>query len=271
MVPIRGLTVCVGEPYARLLEITLWRNMRHLRECLVITTPGNERVQKIAESVPGVRLFETDDFTAHGARFNKGLAIEHGFDVLGRHGWILIWDCDVVFPETIPYASFREGFLHGCRRRLCPDLETWHPSMHWGQWRVVWDGGPVGFFQLFQAEDPALAKRPWYDVTFAHAGGGDAHFLTHWPPTQQCILPMEVLHLGPCDVHWFGTDEEGKKIMRAFVARNGWRQRATNIHCPEDANLVGEITERVQVPGFPESDFELPFVISARERKKSGE
>jgi hypothetical protein len=267
-VPIRGITTCVG--YARYLAVTLPRNIRHLQECVVVTSPEDHGTLEVCQHVSGVRVHVTDAFTRYGARFNKGLAMEEGFDVLGRAGWILIWDADIVFPEQFPYTRMREGYLIGARRRLCRDLDQWQPSMPWGRYHLVRDGGPVGYFQLFQAEDPAVAgKRPWYDVTFAHAGGGDAYFLTHWPPFKHMMLGVDVLHLGPCDAHWFGTDEEGKKIMRAFVCRNGWRQRDGSKFDPDDAHLVGEIVERVQVPG-QHSEYELPFVKHTRMMKDHG-
>jgi hypothetical protein len=84
-----------------------------------------------------------------------------------------------------------------------------------------------------------------------------------FPFHKRTILPMDVLHFGPCDVNWFGTDPDGKEIMQAFVHRNGWR----NIGEPASQELldrVGQIKDRVDVPGYGPSDYELPFVRTAK-------
>src|SRR5206468_1585641 len=131
------------------------------------------------------------------------------------------------------------------------------------------DGGPIGFFQLANAEDPSLAnKRPWYEVTFAHAGGGDAYFMEHWSAANRAVLPFDVLHLGPTDTHWFGTDQAGKDMMARFVRENGWRG-ATSKHSAESAARSPEIIGRVKVPGYGDTGYELPFVRRAKQIRGS--
>ncbi len=265
MPAIRGLTVSVG--YGSLLAITLIRNMRHLTSCLVITSPEDEHTQEVARSVPGVTLSITNAFTRHGAFFNKGLSIEEaGFDVMGRHGWTLIWDADCLFPDVLPLGQLRPDTLHGCRRRILEDPLKWTPGLDWSTCPLSRDGGPVGYFQLFDANAQALAnRRPWYDVSFAHAGGGDAYFCQLWP--KRVVLPFDVLHLGPRDTNWFGTDEAARQVMTAFVLRNGWRRARPNID-PSVAEAVGEIVERVDVPGYAPSGYELPFVRRAQQQER---
>jgi hypothetical protein len=257
MPALRGVTVCVGPQYASILEITLARNLRHLVECVVVTSPEDEATKAVARSVPDVRVLETDAFTRHGAIFNKWLSSEEGLDLLGRDGWILVWDADCLLPETLPLDRLRPDALHGARRRLLDDPALWHPGLDWSACPLSQDVGPIGFFQLFRADDPAIRdRRPWYDVSFPHAGFGDAYFMTHWPSTNQVVLPVEVLHLGPKDTNWYGTDAEAHALMAAFRARNGWTdprgaQNGTAGH--------REVVERVQVPGVAPSNFDPPF------------
>jgi hypothetical protein len=265
MLHLRGITVCVN--YADLLRITLWRNMRHLSECLVVTSPDDHETVGLCRGVPGVSVHVTDAFTRHGAKFNKGLALEETFDVLGRHGWILIWDADILLPEVFPWYSVKPGYLHGVNRRQVNDPARWHPDKPWRSYLPIRDGGPVGFFQLFQAEDPALAgKHPWYDVTFTHAGGGDARFLTFWDPRHRLMLPVDVLHFGSPHTNWFGVDQAGRDMMARYVHENKW-SRAMGLHSQESADRAPQIQERVNVPGYPMSDYELPFVQRARQRQ----
>lgn len=255
MPSIRGITVSIG--YAPLLAATLVRNMRHMEECVVVTAPEDEATQEVVASVPGTRLHVTDAHRRHGARFNKGLAMEEGFDVLGRRDWILIWDADCIFPDSLDLSEVRPGPLYGARRRMLDDPAAWHPDLDWATCPEMRDGGPIGFFQLFHADSPHLVgKRPWYDVSFAHAGGGDAAFMRHWPSVMWKVLPIDVLHLGPNDTNWFGTDPEGRDVMAAFVHRAGWR-RAMKKADASAVGRVGEIKDRVEVPGYPRSNFTL--------------
>jgi hypothetical protein len=261
---IRGLTVSVG--YADMLRITLPRNMRHQVECVVISSPEDEETRAVVDSVPGARLSVTDAFTRYGARFNKGLAIEEaGFDVLGRDGWIAVWDADCLWPDSLPLDRLRPDALHGARRRVLENPALWHPAFNWADAPPHRDGSaPIGFLQIFHADAPALmGKRPWYDVSFPHAGGGDAAFLSHWGPHEKIILPIEVLHLGPTDSHWFGTSPEAIDLMARFVTENGWNRAAAKFDA-EAVRRAGELPGRVEVPGYPRSDYELPFVRRAQ-------
>lgn len=264
---IRGITVCVGKWYSDLLGALLPLNMRHLSECWVVTSPDDERTQGLAASIPGVRLHITDAFTRHGARFNKGLALESGFEAMGRYGWILIHDCDCLMPDSLALSKIEPDKLHGARRRLLENPACWDRGINWGALPLVKDGGPVGFFQLFAAGCPALrGKSPWYDVSFAHAGGGDAAFLNHWTKNQQVVLPIEVLHFGPIDTHWFGTTPDAIDMMAKFVTDNGW-SRAASKFTAEQVKRAAPVVERVDVPGYPKSDFDLPFVRRAQKRR----
>lgn len=264
---IRGITVCVD--YADRLAITLPRNMRHLTECLVVTSPGDEDTRRVAGSVPGVRLHRTDAFGRHGAFFNKGLAMEEGFEILGRHGWLLIWDADILFPDHIPAERVRPDCLHGATRRILDDPARWTPDLDWRRLPVMRDGGPIGFFQLAHADAPDIRdKRPWYGVNFPHAGGGDAEFLAHFAHNRRVMLGMEVLHLGRVDRNWFGTTPEAQDMMAAYVHRQGWR-RAMVLNDPTAVQRVPETPARVEVPGYPMSSFVMPFERAAMRQREA--
>lgn len=258
MPAIRALTVSVG--YGEILAITLPRNMRHFTEAVVVTSPDDSQTQDAAMGVPGVRVFVTDAFTRPGSngvvpRFNKGLAVEEALDFMGREGWLAIVDADILLPDSIPFGQLQIGYLHGMRRRILQDPLRWRPTLDWRNCPVHRDGGPVGFFQCFHCDDQVIkGGRPWYDVSFPHAGGGDARFMRHWPRSRWRILPCDALHLGPVDANWFGTDQEGRDLMAKFVRQNGWR-RALHLHSDEAAQRAGEIPGRVEVPGYEPSSF----------------
>jgi hypothetical protein len=263
MTAVRGITVSVG--YGDLLAITLPRNMRHLVECLVVTSPEDERTQAVARSIPGVRLHVTDAHRRHGARFNKGLCMQEGFDVLGRDGWILIHDADCLFPERLSLNRLNPEVLYGARRLILPDPSQWRADLDWSTCEVSRDGAPIGFFQLFRADAPTVRDKPvWYDVSFGHAGGCDAFFLSLWPQPNVALLPLTVLHLGRVDYNWFGVDQEGHDIMAKYATDYRMMRSLTNFD-PDAAQRAGEFITRVEVPGYPPSEFELPLERRAKE------
>ena len=173
-----------------------------------------------------------------------------------------IHDADVIFPDVLPVDIAIPTRLYGCHRRICRDPNEWTPDAPWSQWPRARDNAPIGFFQLFHAS-AIVHKRPWYDVSFAHAGGGDAAFMQHWSRNDWIVLPFDVLHLGPIDLNWFGCSPEGRDMMARFVTQNGWRRGMANF-TPDAIERAPEPIERVQVPGYEPSNFELPFVRRAR-------
>lgn len=220
-----------------LLSVTLPRNMRHLTHCIVVTSPGDLKTQAVAAAVPGVRCFVTDAFTRNGASFNKGAALEAGFDALGRDGFILVWDADILLPDSVPWGAANPAKLYGAKRRLLNDPAGWE-TVDWKLLPLSAETGWPGYFQLFHGANPRIRERPWYGVDSPHAGGGDGYFQSRFPVEEKDFLPIEVLHLGPRDQNWFGRvsprldgaavpdAHEKAQEMENLLARNGWNQQA---------------------------------------------
>lgn len=125
---MKGIVVCVN--YDDLLRITLPLNMRHLTECLVVSAPGDKRTASIVAATPSANLYVTDAFYRKGAKFNKGAALEEGFDALGRDGWILVWDADTILPESVPMADTLDPLkLYGAKRRVLVDPKEYQPKL----------------------------------------------------------------------------------------------------------------------------------------------
>jgi hypothetical protein len=258
---IRGVVVCVN--YCDLLKITLPRNMKHLDECVVVTSPEDIETQEFCAGIPNVRVFQTDAFTRFGAKFNKGLALEESFDFLGRHGWILIWDADTLFPddmgEHVKVSELNPHMMYGAPRVILKDPSQWTPDFDWNTARRTLDRCYPGFFQLFHADDPHIAELPWYDVTFNNAGGGDGYFDSRWPWAEKMKFPFVVLHLGERDANWFGRATkradgkavpgaaERQKVMEEFLASKGWGRPWSGL----------PFEDHVQVPGVEPSPFKL--------------
>jgi hypothetical protein len=96
MLALRAITTCVGSWASHTLELAMPHNRQHFAGCMA-TKMSNGPVVPIARAA-GVEVFETTAFVDHGAAFNKGYALEQGFDGLGQHCWIATIDADIVLP-----------------------------------------------------------------------------------------------------------------------------------------------------------------------------
>ncbi|MFZ5832412.1 MAG: glycosyltransferase family A protein [Planctomycetota bacterium] len=211
----RALTVSVE--YDDLLRTTLPAMCRHFAEVLVVTSPSDVRTQVLAES-HGARVLVTDAFYRQEARFNKGLAVEEGFDALGRTGWICVIDADILLPERIGELDAQPGRLYQPHRRILENVRA--RIGPWERYRRHREVEFAGYFQLFHADDPVLTERPWYGTTWTHAGGGDSEFATRWSPADSIRFDWDVLHLGPIDTNWFGR-VSARADGRPGVSPNG--------------------------------------------------
>jgi hypothetical protein len=225
---IRAITVCVD--YDDLLAVTLPRAITHFQHVTVVTAPKDEATQALVEGTPRADCFVTDAFYRHGAWFNKGLALEEGFDFMGREGWIVVMDADIILPVNFKDEHVHPGHLYCPRRRVLRDLTQWNPSLQWRTCPHAGDKEFAGYFQLFHASDPVLCDLPWYAVRWKHAGGCDSEFQKKWRPKRKRWLKTEVLHIGEIFTNWRGRvqprldgqpvrgAEERRKQQRAMLA-----------------------------------------------------
>lgn len=205
-----AITVCVE--FSDILAITLPRNAKHFERIVVVSSFADEYTPRVVATIPNAELFQTNDFYLDGAVFNKGRALESGFDVLGRRGWICVLDADIVLPRNMNLAPAQIGNLHTPRRRMLADISRWPEVVDNHQ---DWDLLPrqdadafPGYFQLFHADDPVLKSRPWYETNWRHAGGADSMFSNRWSPRSRVRPPFEVLHLGEDGKNWCGRATE---------------------------------------------------------------
>lgn len=261
----KGVVVCVG--YDDLLAVTLPTILPHVESLTVVTDFDDRRTAalvKQAQRCGGtVELLCTDAFYRHGAVFNKGLAIEEAFDFIGRSGWILVLDADILLPPAMGALDVRRlnpAVLYGAPRRICDPPEAYRSDKPWGKYPAGKDKEHAGYFQLFHASAPSIAEQPWYDVHFTHAGGGDGYFQSRFPAQRKAYLPFEVLHLGPRDQNWFGRvtprldgalvegAARARTLMRSFLGWKGWVRTGVR---------PSSFDERVEVPGYRKTGWKL--------------
>ena len=169
----------------------------------------------------GVDMVVTDKFYDDGAHFNKWKALEHAFDVVGRHGWLCNIDADVIWPALVQFPPLEIGKLYGAYRRMSldsrvPDESEWEQLPLHRNLREF-----AGFTQIFHAEDPHLPPPPWHQVDWKHAGGADSFFQALWPPEDR-IKALDVLHLGEPNRNWCGRATpllDGREVKGSLKRR----------------------------------------------------
>jgi hypothetical protein len=235
---IKAITVCVG--YDDFLRLTIARVLQHVDKLLVVTSHADVRTQELVAQYPKAVCHKTDAFYDDGASFNKGKAMEEGFDVLGRNGWVLILDADIVLPATIPHFELQSGKLYTPARRIMTAIDglTELPEIDMKKLPLRQESGNFGYFQLFHADDPVIRTLPWYETTWVHAGGADSVFEKRWAKANRLRMPFEVVHLGDPDQNWYGrvrprldTGEvdasaaERLQKVEALHRKYGWKGR----------------------------------------------
>jgi len=183
----------------------------------VVTSLEDHETRQLVANAPQARCFATDAFYRKGTPFNKGLAMEEGFDYLGRSGWICVLDADIALPSEMPLPELDKNTLYSPHRRVMKDTQIAllggiPCEEDWWLFPEGWEqknGEFAGYYQLFHAEAEALREKPWYGVRWPTAGGCDSEFW--WKFRDRGRLArlggFEVLHLGPLGVNWGGVQK----------------------------------------------------------------
>ena len=200
---IRAIVPCVE--YSDILNLTLPYNKSFVSETLVVTSPDDTQTIEVAQS-HGAQVHVTDAFYRKQARFNKAAAIEEGLDVLGRSGWILLLDADILIPHRRHRFEPKIGRVYTARRRILKRLpQRVPPETEWRENKLMLNNEEYGgCFQLFHADDRALGRTPWHNTEWWWAGGSGIPINEKWPLPMQTRPSFEVLHLGEPFRNWVG-------------------------------------------------------------------
>lgn len=253
---IIGIVVCVN--YDDILERTLPFAMKVLSQCRVVTSYEDESTQQICERHCSVQPFITNAFTADGAVFNKGRAIHELLYQQIRHmndQWVLIFDADCAIPESfsVDVDLLDKNTLYGASRRMLTNFsqDVLNNEQSWGRLPLAGDVEFAGFFQLFNTSAECLKDRDvWYDPTFTHAGGGDAHFQSLF--ISKVRLPVEVLHIGERDRNWFGRVTariDGKRISKESAVKRNAMMHMLKVFQGWRRGFRSHVSDRIKVPG----------------------
>jgi hypothetical protein len=206
---VRAILVSVD--YADILSVTLPYNRHHFTDVYVITTNEDKETQRVC-SENQTQVLTTDLFYRYGAAFNKWGAMEYGFNMIGRTGWLCMMDADVLIPKEARF-DLNPGCIHSCRRNIIKDLtqcESIPTEESWSNFPTSpYDSEPaIGYLMAFYAQDAVLKERPWFRKV-QHAGAADSYFHERWKPENKIQLPFSVLHLGEDRRNWCGRVTRG--------------------------------------------------------------
>jgi hypothetical protein len=212
---LEGIITCVN--YGDFLAATLPLNRHVFDHLVVVTTPDDRATQRLCQHYD-VHCLLTDAFHAGGEPFNKGLGINAGLTQLGRTGWIVHMDADIVLPpkarEVLLGVPLDPLMIYGIDRVNCQSYREWlrylqlptpqHEQdvfVHPGPFRLgtriaksEFQGYiPIGYFQLWCAG--AYPERR-YPEHHSDAARSDMLFAVQWPRLRRQLLPeLFAIHL----------------------------------------------------------------------------
>lgn len=220
---IEAVSVCVN--YSDFLSHSLPLNKKQVDSLTIITTEADKDTQQVCND-NGVKFITTDKFYEGGAKFNKGKAINVGFNELKKTDWILHLDADMVLPSDfatkIRTKELDVNAIYGVGRYLCPNYDAWVRFKRTGRmrrprWR--YQGRTIsvamGFFQLFNVNSQTIKDEtgPWYPEQYNHAGRSDRIFMRKFGPNWKKIEDIIPIHIESAPAA-LGTNWRGRSTPK---------------------------------------------------------
>jgi hypothetical protein len=233
---LEAVTISVG--FDDFLDVTLAFNHPHL-DTMIVVTDHNDHATHLVAKKHGAICVQTDLFKKNGRLFNKGAAVNAGFDHFQYHGWRMHMDADIVLPDNFRRLLFNHTHLdpaaiYGADRvdvlgrdtlrklRQALHIEPQHA------WRCLLSARhsapmspryvdplrgyvPIGFFQLWNAR-----TQKDYPYSLGNAAHDDVMFGAQWPVAYRRHLPTAVCyHLCSHPPKW-GENWDGHRKQPRF-------------------------------------------------------
>lgn len=248
---INALTVSVN--YHDELKLLIPRWAPFLSSWTIVTKPEDVVTVQMASDA-GLRCHQTSIFTANGATFNKGGALEEARKCMPWSDWILLLDSDIVpeagWYERLKRETLASGNLYSAARYQCNNYRGGYAAIDDPTLGMIRDDLGVGYFQLFHSSDPHASVPPGGDLIepfWLHAGNYDDRLKVRWERLHRRALSIRLVHLGDSN-NWFGKgNHEAMRRMRDERLRRGGRWDHERIGIPQDS---GQKNSR-QIPILP--------------------
>lgn len=225
---LEAVTVCVG--FDDLLDVALSHNHCHFDTLIVVTSFDDKRTHAVARK-HGATCVQTDHFSKNGRNFNKGAAINAGFNYFQYHGWRMHLDSDIVLPDNLRrilfnHAHLERDWIYGADRvdviglkelrkvKQAPQhghnsfVSNPHRSLSPRYMDALHGWLPLGFFQLWHAS----CQKP-YPYSLGTAAHDDISFSALWPRHRRQLLPGVIAHHLCTEPPTLGQNWDGVRRM----------------------------------------------------------
>lgn len=227
---IEAVITSVG--FDDVLDETLDNNHPHLDTAIIVTSHYDIQTQKVARK-HGAICVQTDLFHKNDRNFNKGAAINAGFNHFQYNGWRLHIDADIAFPDNFRRMLFNHMHLekdciYGADRVDIIGMEEWLKVKNHTQYKhgvFIHTPGkigsrfvhnlygylPIGYLQLWHAK--CQMSYPYSLGTAAH---DDVMFSMQWPESQRRLLPGVVCYHLCASEPKLGENWDGNRKQERF-------------------------------------------------------
>ncbi len=227
---LEGVMTSVG--FDDVLDVTLGFNHPHFDTLIVVTSHDDRKTQKVCQK-HGVTCVQTDLFKKNGRNFNKGAAINAGFNYFQYHGWRMHLDCDIILPSNFKRVLFNHSTLHPANlygfdridvigkqglKDFLPHYYGQHDGMKVSasfgaishRWVDNLEGHLIlGFAQLFHCS----CQKP-YPYSLGNAAHDDLIFSALWGKENRIHLPTLVLYHLVTETPYIGQNWENRRSKR---------------------------------------------------------
>lgn len=225
---LEAVTVSVG--FDDLLDVALAHNHHHVDTMIVVTSHQDRKTHACAKK-HGAICVQTDLFSKNGRQFNKGAAVNAGFNYFQYHGWRLYLDSDIMLPDNFRRIVFNHthlerDWIYGADRvdviglHDLRHLRT-HPQHSHNAFLSTHDRPcsprymdrlhgwlPLGFFQMWHA-----SCQKSYPYSLGTAAHDDIAFAALWPRNRRQLIPGVVVHHLCSEKPYLGQNWDGVRRM----------------------------------------------------------
>lgn len=223
---IEYVTICVN--YLDYFKIAYKHNKNQFDHFIVVTDNKDKETAEFCKA-EGLTLVQTDCFYENGTIFNKGAAINKGFEKLKYNDWVSLMDADTfvksdfrfIFNSFLDMKALNKEFMYGAERVLLTtpeDYKNYVLGKSENEFEIP-EGFGYGYFLLFN----------WNSLPILNSVGGKWHPAA--PDCRECDwmfrnkwgdfdgshakwkgnfekYPQRVLNLGRHGVNHFGRVSE---------------------------------------------------------------
>jgi GR25 family glycosyltransferase involved in LPS biosynthesis len=194
--------VIVSVDYNDYLSLTLEHNSKIFQNITIVTSETDQKCEEICQKW-GAKCIKTNEMYSDGSKFNKGKAINIGLDSIENPDFILILDADIIVKNRIDLDLLEEDVLYTSDRKILESINDYNRWISDNNCKArIESNRGLGFFQLFQINNPVLNKGEIYPEDFGEANGCDLKFRDFFKKREK--IDNQIIHLGPAYKNWKG-------------------------------------------------------------------